>query len=690
MSVLNFQIKKQGIAWIEWDDKNSSTNVLSISLLEEFASVIEKIKKENVKVAVLVSKKENVFVAGADIKEIQGLKTKQEFRQVLQKAHDLLNELENLKVSKIAVINGACLGGGLELALAFDYRIASDSKKVQIGLPEVKLGIIPGFGGCIRLPRLLGLQQALPMILQGKSYSGYRAYKKGLVHECVPDAILEQRALELAEQILLGKKAKHPSQRYKKKNLLEVFLKPLIFLLTKKAIIKETKGFYPAPLVALKVIKKTYNKSHLKSLKIEMEAFCELAVGDVSKNLIKLFFNMQEVKKISLSENKKPCNRIGVLGAGIMGGGIAYACADKHYPVRLKDVNEKSISQSLKKAHGLWNKQLKTRRIDTYECEKRKTFLTGSLDYYGFSNLDLVIEAVSEEMDIKKMVIAEASNHVNPNTIFASNTSSLSISELAKIYPYPENFIGMHFFNPVYKMPLVEIIKTDQSSPEALSVAFELAKKIGKTPIIVKDSACFIVNRMLVPYLTEALWLLHDGQDIKKVDAEFSIKFGMPMGPFRLMDEVGLDICNHVIATFKKAYPDLSIPEGVADLTQQLGLGKKQGQGFYIYKDGSKHAVNPKTESLKKSHKDISSEDIISRGIYRIINEGYKVLEEKVAATEQDIDTAMILGTGFPPFLGGPMTYARGLGLASVKKDLEEYSKELGPRFQPCRFLASY
>lgn len=683
MTAIQFKMIEKGIGQIEWDDQNSSTNVLSLSALDELAHTLEIIKKENLEVLLLVSKKENVFIAGADIKDIQGINSKEGFKKVLEKAHNLLNQFEKLDISKIAVINGACLGGGLELTLAFDYRLASDSSKVQIGLPEVKLGIIPGFGGCFRLPKLVGLKAALPIILQGKSYPGIVAYKKGIVQELIPDAILQTRALELARQIVRGEKSKHPPQQYKENKLLRLLTKDLICLIARFKIFKETKGFYPAPTTALKVIQRTYGSNNLKkSLQIETKLFCEMAVTPISKNLINLFLNMQEIKKKKLSPQTETIKRVGVLGAGIMGSGIAYSCADKNYQVRLKDVQGSSISQSLKMAQSLWKKQYKNRRINKYQWKQKQDLLSGSLDYSGFSKLDLVIEAVSENPNIKQKVIEEASKHLNPQTVFASNTSSLSISELAKTYPYPENFVGMHFFNPVYKMPLVEVIKTEKSSLRSLSLVFEFAKSLGKTPIVVKDSTGFVVNRMLMPYLTEALWLLSEGNDIKRVDYEYSHVFGMPMGPFRLMDEVGLDICSHVIATFQKDHPTISIPKGIENLTQVLGLGKKQGKGFYIY-EGKDAAVNKEISVLKQSTAIATPENMVKRGIYRLINEGQKVLEQSIVETEQEVDIAMILGAGFPPFLGGPMTYAKSIGLKEIKKHLEIFCEDMGERFQP-------
>ena len=688
MGAINFTIKEQNIGWIEWDDPSSSTNVLSISLLDEFSKLIDRLEKEDLKVLILVSKKPSVFIAGADIKDIQNINNQEDFKKVLEKAHNVLNRFENLKTSKIAAINGACLGGGFELSLTFDYRLASHSDKVKLGLPEVKLGLLPGFGGSIRLPRLVGLKTSLDIILAGKSYPAKMALKKSLIHEVVPAAILHERALELAKDILSGKKESHPSQKYKPKNLLDFLLekplKHLVFFIAKQKILKETKGFYPAPLKALKVIQKTYGSSQFKkSLEKETESFCEVAVTPESRNLIRIFFLMNKIKKQKFSNQIKPINQIAVLGAGIMGGGIAHLSADKGYNTRLKDIQGESISKSLNYANNLWKKQYKRRRLTKYQWDQKKLQLSGSLDYSGFSKMNLVIEAVSENKSIKEKVISETAKHLNPSTVFASNTSSLSISELSKSYPWPERFVGMHFFNPVYKMPLVEIIKTDQSDEESIASVFEVAKSLGKIPIIVKDSPGFIVNRMLIPYLTESLWLLEDGNDIKEIDHHYTHKFGFPMGPFRLMDEVGLDICTDIISIFQRAgLKQLDVPENTEKLTEILGLGKKQNKGFYIY-EGEDYLINKKISFFQKRKTLSTPKDIINRGVYRMINEGRKLLGESIVKNADDIDVAMMFGTGFPPFLGGPMNYANHIGLDKIKADLKKFSHQWGPRFEP-------
>ena len=685
---LNLKIKKSQIAWLEWDEQASSANVLSLSLLDEFSKLLDRLEKEDLKVLVITSKKPSVFIAGADIKDIQNIKNEKECQKILEKAHKILNRFEKLKISKIAAIDGACLGGGLEFALTCDYLLASDAPQVKLGLPEVQLGLLPGFGGCVRLPQRVGLKQALTMILTGKAIPAKVALKKSLIDEMLPAPILYRRALELAQDIVKGKKQAHPKQNYKAKKILDFLLekplRPLLFWITRKKVKKETKGFYPAPLKALRVIKKTYgSKDFEKSLKEETKAFCEVVVTPASKNLIRIFFLINQIKKHKFSATKKPIQQISVLGAGVMGSGIAYLCADKNYNILLKDIQGPALSKAFKQSNKLWGKQYKRRRLTKEKWDQKQFCLSGTLDYSEFSHVDLVIEAISENKDIKKKSIAEAAKHLNPETLFASNTSSLSISELSQSYPWPEKFVGMHFFNPAYKMPLVEIIKTDKSDEESIATVFELTKSLGKTPVIVKDSPGFIVNRMLMPYLTEALWMLEEGYNIKKVDHYYTHKFGLPMGPFRLMDEVGLDICTHVISHFHKSgLKQLDVPANTEKLTQVLGLGKKESKGFYIY-EGEDYVINKACSFFQKKKSPALSEDIIKRGIYRMIHEGQKLLQESVVDNPDDIDIAMIFGTGFPPFLGGPMNYAKEIGLDEIKKTLKEYAEKWGDRFDP-------
>ena len=685
--MVNLRIKDL-VAFIDWDDPNSSANVLSEKSLSEFSKILDELPK-SVQAVILISKKPSIFIAGADLKEIQTLKTKEEFSEKINQAHKILLKMEKSSRTFISAIHGACLGGGTELALACDYRIASLHSSTNIGLPEVQLGFIPGFGGTVRLPRLIGFIKALDLILTGKTIPAKKAHKLGVVDEIegIP-SLLEESAEKLAYSILKGKR---PRKRKTSAPNLPSLLRAVVVFITKRGILKKTKGFYPAPLKALKLMHKTYSWSLEKALAEEEKVFCELAVTEISRNLIRLFFMTEEIKKQTGSKDAKkfpPMSRIAVLGAGVMGSGIAYVCADKGFETRLFDLKKEQLLKGRNQAHSLWKKQLNRRKIDKFEKEMRKSRMSYSVDGKGFEATDLMIEAVVENMDVKKQVIETWSKRLKEDAIFASNTSSLSVIKMSKFYKDPSRFIGLHFFNPVYKMPLVEIIKGDQTSDETTARVFQFTKKLGKKPVIVKDSPGFLVNRLLMPWLTESLYLWEEGLSIHAIDQNFS-KWGFPMGPFRLMDEVGLDVCVQVIKSFIKQGLKLSVPAFMDKLVMNESLGKKTGLGFYHYTNqGQSRAVNKAMENLIEiKSRSLNAETALKRGVYRMINECAFVLEEKVVSKPETIDFAMIMGAGFPPFYGGPLRYAEKEGLSNIVKDLENWCDQGLERFKPADLL---
>ena len=731
-TALKYKVNDKDIGWLEWNETEHSVNVLSSKVLKELENLLPDLESNPPKILMLISKNPKSFIAGADLRELRNISFKEKLSAYLDKAHKIFGRFEILPSTKIAAIQGACLGGGLEFILTCDYRLASDSPETRFGLPEVKLGLIPGLGGCFRLPRRMGLKAGLEMILSGKTFPPKVALKKGLLDEVVPSCLLEKRAVDLAYQVIRGEKATYPSQKFKprgwKNVLIEKFLvRWFIFFKSKKLLLEKTKGFYPAPLQAWKVIKSTYLKASLsKALVKEKKAFLELALTSESQNLIRLFFLANQAKKLKnhfiesesllnqklISQKKSQAvflydktkqnskqifekqgdpgsekrsfpfsYKVGVLGAGVMGGGIARLLADQDHQVRLKDAKEEALIQVIKQAGDFLEKQMIQGEIQKWEKQQKKDRLSFTRDFSGFSKMDLIIEALPEDMALKKQALAEIGNHLTPGQVLASNTSSLRLGDLASSYPWPERFVGMHFFNPVYKMPLVEIVKTKQSDDFAIGKAFQLAKQLGKIPVIVKDRPGFIVNRLLMPYLSEALWFLVEGHPIKEVDYCYTHEFGFPMGPFRLMDEVGLDLCLKVIQSFEVAGLPIHLPDGAKNILQDLCPGRKQGEGFYIY---GKRAlkVSKKARRFQKSGIKRDSTEYIHRGLYRMMNEAIKIREEGVAK-EEDIDLAMVFGTGFPPFLGGPLKYAREKGFAIVKKGLQDFSHRLGPRFTP-------
>ncbi len=701
---IRWSLRGGDIALIEWDLQGEKVNKMSSPVMALFRSILEEIRTSPAKAVVIISRKKNIFIAGADIKEIENLKTPDEFERAVVGGQDILNMVEDLPQPVIAAVHGACLGGGCELILACDYRICSDDEATQIGLPEVKLGILPGFGGCVRLPRVVGLMSALDIILPGGSARPSKAKRIGLVDKVVPPGELESEAVKLAKKVIKkgeGKRPKVYQPRSLKDRLMNSSaMRSKVFSEAKKSVLKATGGHYPAPLKALEVVRKTYGmKDRTEALKIEREAFCEVAVTDVSKNLIGLFFQMEAMKSrtgvTDSSVKPKKVHQVGVLGAGTMGGGIAATVAEKGMFALMKDINQEALDLGYRAADSIWEKKVRRKRLNKLQLAERKSRRAGTLDYSEFGKLDVIIEAIVENMEIKKKVIAEAASHVREDAIMATNTSSLSVTEMSAAHPHPQNFLGMHFFNPVDKMPLVEVIRGEKSSDEAVATIFSLAKQMGKTPVVVKDSPGFLVNRLLIPYLIEAAHFLQEGMSVEVIDRAFQKSFGMPMGPCRLMDEVGLDVCVKVSKIFRESLGDrIEIPESMLKLESTDRLGKKNHKGFYLYDSkGKQGGVDPgiyKDLGLSEPTNPHSPEELLRRGMYNMVNEASMVLiEEKVVESAADLDLAMIMGTGFPPFRGGLLKWADREGLPQILSELEVFAAKYGKRFKPSAALIS-
>lgn len=700
MSVLeSIKFEQKGdYAYIIFDLVGEKVNKLSSPVMARLKDVVKEAAQSKAKACFIKSGKPNIFMAGADIEEIKSITTKDGFRESISQAHEIINALEDLPMPTIALIHGACAGGGTEMVLACDYRFASSDKSTKIGLPETKLGVLPGFGGCYRLPRLVGVQNSLDIILAGKLVPSFKALKIGLIEEMVPVEILEQRAHEFIEAKL--KKGKGKREHYfQAKGLMQKTLesplgRPIIFSQAKKMLLKMTKGFYPAPLKALEIIKKTYGMTNReKALKIEMEGFCEVGITDISKNLIRLFFMMEDVKRQTGVADPQvkplPVKHISVLGAGVMGGGIGYVAADRGIGVRMKDISMEGVALGLRSAHALWSKMLKRKRITQSELDQKAAHLTGGLDYAGFKQTDVVIEAIIEDMNIKKKAIEQTAAHCKPDCIIATNTSSLSVTEMAKAHPNPKNFAGMHFFNPVHMMPLVEVIRGPETSDVATATIFDLAKKMGKTPVVVKDGPGFLVNRLLLPYMSEALFLLEDGMSIDAVDRALTHKFGMPMGPYRLMDEVGLDVGMKVLKIFQESLGERIQVSALSDKLKATGrLGKKNNKGFYLYDEKGKELEIDqniyKELGLPTPKNKLTEEETIQRCMYTMVNEAAETLiNDKIVDSAEKLDLAMIMGTGFPPFRGGLLKWADVEGTQKILEQLDYFSTKYGRRFKP-------
>ena len=667
MKHLNFTVKDKSIGWLEWDQADSSVNLISSSFIKELSSIIKRIEDSQLKALVFISNKKNNFCSGADIKEIQKITDYKKIESLLKTAHFTFSKFENLKLSKISAIEGACLGGGLELALCFDYRLAGQSRQTKLGCPEAQLGLIPGLGGCIRLPKLIGLKQALKLILTGKSLTAKQAFSIGLVNEQVPSLVLKKRALELAQQVVKGQAPPHPKNSCKDKKpylyWLEFLLKPVICFIFKKQTLKKTKGFYPAPLKAIQLINSAYySPLSPSSFKQEISAFIELIQTQPSKNLIRLWALMDKAKKITVSsKDHKPIQTVAVIGAGLMGQSISYLLADKGFKVRLIDSKSEALCQSLCQTKKLFEKQKNRGQIDSYELENRLNNLSVSQSFWGFKTFDLVLEALPEDLALKQKLIAEISKKLNSECLFASNTSSLSVSELAKSSVQPSYFFGLHFFNPAHKMPLLEVCLTS-SQKESHPQVIPFIRQLGKIPLFVKDSPGFVVNRILASYLSESLNLLEEGYEINSIDFILKERFGMPLGPFELMDKIGLEVCLKTISHLETKGISFKTPEWTNNLTDVLGEGEKSNKGFYIYK-GKEKTLNPKTNTLKrkKETKPMEEKQLIQKLVQKMSDEGNKLIQNKVVQHAEEIDLAMILGAGFPAFLGGPMKYKTSL-----------------------------
>ncbi|MEY4617604.1 MAG: hypothetical protein RJB66_2564 [Pseudomonadota bacterium] len=687
------------LAFIDFDLYGEKVNKLNTPIMMRLKEVLDEVRTSKARAVIFRSKKNKIFIAGADIDEIKSMNKREEFVKAVENGQAIINMIEDLPMPTIASIHGACMGGGCELVLACDYRIASEDSSTRIGLPETKLGIIPGFGGCVRLPRVVGVQAALEIILQGKTVVVAKALKMGLVDKCVHAGILEKETIKWAKEIV-SKGGKKRKATYKPKSMvnsiLESFVgRPVVFSKARETVLKSTHGHYPSPLKAVDVISKTYGMAdRTEALRIEREAFADMALTDVSRSLIHVFYLTEMVKKqTGIAEGStstaKDVDHLGILGAGTMGGGIAYVAADKGVHVRMKDINNEALSRGFKHAYDLWAKLLKRRSINKFEFQQKIDLVTGGLDFAGFGQMDVVVEAIVEDMEIKKKVIGETAKHMRPDAIIATNTSSLSVTEMAKGHPHPAYFAGMHFFNPVHKMPLVEVIRGEQTSDETTATIFELSKRMGKMPVVVKDGPGFLVNRLLLPYMSEAAFLLNEGMSIEVVDEAYVKEFGMPMGPFALMDEVGLDVCIKVLKIFKKAFGARIEMAPCMEVLEKTGrLGRKNNKGFYLYDEkGNRGAVDQSIYSelgLKPATNPLTTKECIERGVFMMINEcSLALLEDRIVETPHEVDLAMIMGTGFPPFRGGLLKYADSVGTEYIVDQLESYAVAKGARLKP-------
>ena len=677
------------IFWI--DHKIESQNIVSppvIGILDDIFSEFE--NSTTLKAGVLISRKDN-FIAGADIKSF-AITQKGDFRPFQEQGHRALERLEKSKKPVVAAIHGACLGLGTELALACHLRVASDHPSTRFALPEVQLGILPGGGGTQRLPRRVGIQRALDMMLTGRNIYAYQAKKMGLV-----DALTDRNKLLHAAIVMAERELEKPLERASRKTFFTKMLegtgpgRSLLFSQAKKRALKKSRGNYPAIPAIIDCVETGYKRGIQKGFEKELEHFEALMLTNESNALRGLFFKMTDNKKQVGNGEQEEIESLCVVGAGLMGTGIAEVSVSKGVDVVLKDIDRNALSKAQKQIWKGIKKKLKYRSITKIEAEQQIQRLRPQLTYANLARTDLVIEAVVEKMEVKKNIIDHIQNACSANTIFASNTSSLSIGEMARHAQHPERVIGMHYFSPVPKMPLLEIVRTHQTADAVVDACVKLGVRQGKTCIVVKDSPGFYVNRILAPYMNEALVMLDEGMRIDTIDRAF-LDAGFPLGPFTLFDQVGLDIAAHTVSSLKDLVanrPGFTVHEGVSEMFKAGRSGKKNKKGFYNYDSSKKKKVDTTAYGFFKGNgdKDKDARHIQDRGLMLMINEAVMCLEEEIIRTPEDGDLGAVLGIGFLPFTGGPFSYVDQVGAKHIVSSMNQLENQYGPRYTPCERL---
>ena len=678
------------IAWLELNVAESSVNKITRSVREELRDLIESLSVDDeVRAAILISRKPDHFIAGADVREFADLKTRTEALNLVRDGQELLNRFETIGKPIVAAIHGPCMGGGLEAVLACTYRIATSHTKTKLGLPEVRIGVLPAAGGCQRLPRLIGVRHALDMILTGKSLSAEQAFRRGLIDELVHPSILDAVALKAAARMATGWR---PKRRRVGLTALAVDRNPLgrkaIFAKARKSVLAKTGGNYPAPLAALEAVEHGLQYGLTAGLEHEAAHFSELTVGDVSKNLVQIFFAGTALKRDTSvagdQSEPRPISNIAIIGAGFMGSAIAgVAVAQAAVDVRLRDADLAQVAKGIDGARDHLKSRLQKDRISIFEYRRLESFLSGGADWAGFKRADLVVEAVPEKLDLKHRVLGELETKVRPDCVIASNTSTIPISRIAEAVQDPQRVVGMHFFSPVAKMPLVEVVAHAQTAPWVVATVASFGRAMNKTVLVVKDSPGFWVNRILAPYLREAWLLLEEGVEAEALDSAMT-EFGFPVGPVTLLDEIGLDVVLESSEAMYEAFGERLKPlAGVARMVNEGRLGRKSGRGLFQYRRGKKKRIDASAYDLigVRECPPVPSDDITGRLIFSMLNEAASALEEDVVRSPRDGDLGAIYGVGFPPFRGGPLRYLDQLGLANALATLEGLSESYGDRF---------
>jgi 3-hydroxyacyl-CoA dehydrogenase/enoyl-CoA hydratase/3-hydroxybutyryl-CoA epimerase len=694
-SIFHLDVGADRLATLTFDTPDKKVNVFTRAALQELERVIEEVgSRKDIGCLILLSGKEGNFIAGADVEEIARVTDPVEAEAGSRMGHRLFSAWESLPFPTVAAIRGVCLGGGLEISLASTWRVASDRADTKMGLPEVRLGILPGWGGSTRLPRRIGIAEALDLILTGKTVPGRKALKLGLIDALAPDARFLDIVRDFARE-RMDKPRREEGGFDLKETLLEKnpVGRKILFDQARKKTLEQTRGHYPAPLRAIEVVRVGIEDGVRAGFDAEARAVAELATSRISKNLVHVFKLTEENKKETGLPGAAPreVHNTAVLGAGVMGGGIAQLiAAEMDLPVRMKDVRDEALASGMHHAADLFQKQVTRRRLSAAESRRKIALLHPTLDYSGFGRVDMVVEAIVENMKVKQEVFAETAKHLPEDAILASNTSSLSIAGIGSKTPNPGRVVGMHFFNPVHKMPLVEVIAPEGGDPVAVNTVFQFTRKLGKTPVLVKDTPGFLVNRLLMFYSVEALWLLDEGYRIEDLDRAMT-EWGMPVGPMELTDEVGIDVATKVAHILHEAFSDrLPIPAWL-DRTPESGrLGTKNGKGFYRYEGKERKEPDSSVYGLLGIQPRVTNPDpgtIADRMVLPMVNEAARCLEEGVVRTAGDLDLSLIFGTGFPPFRGGLCRWADQEGLGRIIATLERLESAVSERFRPSQAL---
>ncbi len=703
---LRREVTADAIAVLTFDRPDSAANIFDRATLEELNAHLDAIERDpTLRGVVLTSAKPGIFIAGADLHSLSTAPMNA-LRDIVEFGQRVFSRLAALPLPTAAAIHGAALGGGFEVCLACDFRFATPDKATKLGLPEVQLGILPAWGGSTRLPRLIGLPKALDIILAGKTVVAKQALKLGMVDDLVPHESL--LAFALAKVAKVGRKPHRPTPLAMKVTI-NALAANLISMWTQPKLFKKTRGHYPAVLKALEVVTLGVGRSEERALKLEADAICLLAQTEAAKNLIRIFFLQERAKKLTFADASRSASGVAVpaagsaavvptaplrveravvVGAGVMGAGIAQWLAARGVSVLLRDINTDAVGRGMATVAKLFADGTKRRTFTPVEARAAMDRIAPVVDLPSLRRADVIIEAAVEKMDLKKDIFRKLEQLAGPDTILATNTSALSVTELAKSLCASERVVGIHFFNPVHRMQLAEVIYTPRTDPEVTRRALRFVQAMGKLPVLVKDSPGFVVNRVLMPYLVEAARLFEAGAEVGELD-EAMLEFGMPMGPLRLVDEVGTDVSLHVAETLASHYHRrMIVPEVLGKLVKGGQLGRKSGEGFYRHQ-GKESVVGEAAERYLKddSAANLDRTDLTLRMVLLMVNEAARCVEEGIVSEPEDVDFAMIMGAGFAPFRGGPLRHADTLGLTNVVRAMNELVDEGETRFDPCGLL---